>query len=71
MKKKWWIVIICIIILIVAVTAVYFIFLKGSSFSFGIFDFSAGTNAFSNIGEVANANAFENIKLNPFANSTG
>lgn len=70
MEKKWWIIIIAIIIIIAAIAA-YLIFMKSSSDNYGAgaVDFSAGSNALENIGEAANKNAFENVKLNPFAES--
>lgn len=71
--KKKWIIIIIVIIAILLILAVvgYFILNKttGFNFSFSTFDFSGGTGFLDSIGK--SGNAFQDTKLNPFANGTG
>mgnify|MGYP001566326798 CR=1 FL=1 len=72
-KKVLWTIIIIVIILIISAVAGYFILNKttGFNFGFGGFDFSASSKALNSISEASNKNTFENVKLNPFRNSTG
>lgn len=72
-KRKWIIIVIIIIAIIVVLAIVGYFILKQNNFNFGFvsFDFSASSKALNSIGEAANKNTFENVKLNPFVNGTG
>lgn len=73
--KKKWIIIVIIVVVIILLLAIagFFILNKTTGFSFGFngFDFSASAKALNIIGEAANKNTFDNVKLNPFINGTG
>lgn len=74
MKKrrisKRTIIIIVIIALILLAVALYLIF-SSSSFSFlNIPDFAAGSKLYDSLAKIFGGNSFENLKLNPFENST-
>lgn len=66
-KKVIIIIIIITTVLILSLLA-YFIFFKPSMFNFLGFDFSSSSKLYDVIGKTGNA--FEGIKLNPFANSS-
>lgn len=68
-EKKRNLIIIFIILAIIIVGAIFSLFVfKPSMFNFLGFDFSAGSNIFDALGK--SGNAFEDVKLNPFTNSS-
>ena len=73
MKKKVLIIIIVVIVILLVLGIAGYFILKQNNFNFGFvsFDFSASAKALNSIGEAANKNTFENVKLNPFVNGTG
>ncbi|MBI2629567.1 hypothetical protein HYW76_00535 [Candidatus Pacearchaeota archaeon] len=73
-KRKWGkIIVIALVVLLILAVIGYFILTKTNKFSFGFagFDFSSSAKALNIIGDAANKNNFENVKLNPFVNVTG
>lgn len=62
-------ILVAVLILIIATVAYLLIFKKGATyFGFTVPDFTAGATLGDTIGNAANANVWDNTKLNPFGN---
>ncbi len=72
-KTKQIIIIVSIIVLVLLISLIAYllIFKKGVTyFGFTIPDFTAGANLGDSIGDAANANVWEDAKINPFGNES-